>query len=135
MRQRPNRNGHRLLMNNLSRIVLALLFLTTVIMFSGCTSIPSHENTFYSYSHKFQTCRKFDFIISGEKVGRIGDSLKVPLKECDNITGLKNYDKINGWPTFRVWLESLFYSQSLSEDGGVLLNEGFDIFFNSITQE
>jgi len=90
-------------------ICLASLFVL------GCgvadVKIPRHENVFYSYSHRFQTCREFNFEIDQElnHVGRYGEPEDVDVEMCDNITGPKNdAETTPGWPSYKAWLENLF---------------------------
>ena len=88
---------------------LLMIFLSSFLIGCSTIEIPPHENVFYSYSHEFNSCRKFKFLLSDEFVGRIGEAENVPVEECDNITGLKNFsDKHPAWPDFRAWLENVF---------------------------
>ena len=88
-----------------SGIILLTIFL------SSCAKIQiaDFQGEMYAYSHKFQRCRKFDFLISQDKIGMIGDAQDVPIEMCDNITGFKNIG-VSGkdWPAFRAWLNDVF---------------------------
>ncbi len=94
-----------------TKFVITLLFL----LLSGCDKIvlpklDDHERCVVSIEHS--VCRCHIYRVSGEKIGRVSDSINKPLEYCDKLVGFN----IDTWGSYFLWFHEVFEAVNDSKE-------------------
>jgi len=66
-----------------------LLSLTLIILVSGCETDPVTVNQFFYDGEK---CFVRAYYYGADRIGALGESMEIPLEDCDGIVGYNFYE-------------------------------------------